>query len=107
MKKLISLDVADIARKFSNSDVTHVKSGYVSKDTKAHAYVLGADVKLPADKADDPNIADVIVHVDGGGAYEVFMQEGVKGQGLLNTCPAASGHVSEFMADPDETRPSA
>lgn len=107
MKKIISLDVADIARKFSNSDVTHVKSGYVSKDIKAHAYVLGTDVKLPADKADDPNFADVIVNIDGSGRYAVFMEEGLKGQDLLKHPPVAEGDVSEFIDAPEEDSPSA
>ena len=107
MSKLVSLDVADIARKVSNSDVTHVKTGYVSRDTKAHAYVLGADVKLPSAMVDDPNMADIIVNIDGAGRYAVFMQNGLKGQDLLKHAPIAEGNVSEFMEAPEEDSPSA
>lgn len=97
MTSLISLDVSKIAAHFSEKEMTHIESGVMSPDSRFHAYVFAdgdGHVEAPASASD----ADMVIVLDGAGAYSVFMAEGLHGQELF-AHQIAEGHASEFMED--------
>lgn len=101
MTKIVSLDVTDIARDVTNDHVSHVSSFWASPGTKAHGYVRGATTPKLTGGEEDIRHADVIVLIDGSGAYDAFMADGVKGAELLSGAPVQSGFVTDFMQNDD------
>lgn len=100
---LIKFDIGLIVQELANEPVMHVRSEWLSKETKLHAYTQGKDGAFtPTGSERDMHLVDIIMTVDGGGGFELFMSDEITGYELLSTVPVATGNLSDYVNRPDD-----
>ena len=106
MVGIVQIDMTEIAEKLSGQKVSHVHSCLVSPQKRAHGYALSDQEPdgLTGDEKDMEH-ADLIILLDGGGGYDAFMENDVKGFEMLHGTPFAQGHISDLMKDPGDEGP--
>lgn len=100
---LIKFDIGLIVQELANEPVMHVRSEWLSEDTKLHAYTLGKEGAFTLTGSElDMRLADVVMTVDGGGGFELFMSDEMSGYELLGAEPVAVGNISDYLNRPDD-----